>query len=92
MLKNISQLHHIIAGKAYHFTCDHDCPLEHVKEALFQFITYIGKLEEYIKSQQEAAKNTSTSSENPEKKEDSAESPKTEVDNVHPTNSMGNPT
>lgn len=56
MLKNISRLEAKINEKIYHFTCDSDSPLPEVKDALFQFIKYIGQMEDAIKQQQEAAK------------------------------------
>ncbi len=52
MLKNISQLEVKIAEKIYHLTCDNDSPLEHVKEALCQFLKYVGNIEDQIKASQ----------------------------------------
>ena len=54
MLKNISRLECSVNDKIYHLTCDHDSPLEHVKEALFQFQKYVGKVEDEIKATQVA--------------------------------------
>lgn len=54
MLKNISRLEMKIGEKIYHLMCDIDSPLEHVKEALFQFQKYIGQIEDNIKAQQAA--------------------------------------
>ncbi len=56
MLKNISQLEFKINEKLYNFSCDHDSPIEHVKEALFQFQKYVGQIEDAVKSQQEKLK------------------------------------
>lgn len=56
MLKNISRLEHIIGNKVYHLLCDSDCPIPEVKEALVQFLTYLSKVEESIKSAQEQQK------------------------------------
>jgi hypothetical protein len=56
MLKNISQLHHLMENKLCVFQCDNDTPLPIVKEALFQFQKYIGQIEDQVKAQQEAAK------------------------------------
>lgn len=56
MLKNLSQLTHTIAGKAYTFVCDVDSTLENIKESLFQFQKYVGQIEDQVKAQQEAAK------------------------------------
>ena len=52
MLKNISKLEVKINEKVYQFLCDMDSPLEHVKEALFQFSKYAGQLEDAIKAHQ----------------------------------------
>ena len=56
MLKNLSQLTHTIAGKAYTFVCDVDSTLENIKESLFQFGKYVGQIEDQVKAQQEALK------------------------------------
>ncbi len=53
MIKNISRLEHKIGEKTYHFYCDNDCSTLDVKEALFQFIKFIGQVEDYAKSQQQ---------------------------------------
>lgn len=65
MLKNLSQLEHIIENKICRFICDNDTPIHFVKEALFQFQKYIGHLEDQAKQQQEAQKQA----EPPEEKE-----------------------
>jgi len=54
MLKNIARLEIIIAEKAYHLTCENDSPIEHIKEALFQFQKYIGSVEDNVKAQMAA--------------------------------------
>lgn len=46
ILKNISKLEHSIADKTFHFFCDSDSSLSHVKESLYQFLAYICKIEE----------------------------------------------
>lgn len=51
MLKNISKLELAIGEKIYQFICDSDCPLNDVKEALFQILKYIGQIEDNIKAQ-----------------------------------------
>lgn len=53
MLKNITRLEHVIGDKVYHLTCDADSPLEHVKDALFQFTKFVGQIEDNIKAAQE---------------------------------------
>jgi hypothetical protein len=50
MLKNISKLEIQVGEKMYHFYCDHDSPIEHVKEALFQFQKYVGQIEDAVKA------------------------------------------
>lgn len=52
MLKNISQIECKIGDKFYRLTCDIDSPLDHVKESLFQFLKYIGQIEDAVKAQQ----------------------------------------
>lgn len=56
MLRNVSKLECKINEKFYEFVCDMDCPLEHVKEALFQFTKYIGQLEDSLKAKIEESK------------------------------------
>ncbi len=56
MLKNIVKLEFMVADRIYHFLCDNDSPLEHIKEALFQCQKLIGQIEDNIKSQLEAQK------------------------------------
>lgn len=53
MIKQITRLEHKIADKLFHFTCENESSIEHVKESLFQFLKYIGQVEDNIKSQQE---------------------------------------
>jgi hypothetical protein len=55
MLKQISQLEHIIENRAFRFVCDHDAPIHFVKEALFQMQKYIGQVEDYAKQQAQDA-------------------------------------
>jgi len=45
----------MVADKVYHFMCDPDSPIEHLKEAIFQCQKYVGQLEDQIKAQQAAA-------------------------------------
>lgn len=52
MQKMLTQLEFKVAEKVYHFICDPDSPLEHVKEALFQIGKYVGAIEDAIKAQQ----------------------------------------
>ena len=69
MLKNITQLELKIGEKLYRLYCDIDSPLEHVKEALFQFQKYVGQVEDAVKAQQQAAQETKEEPK-PEKVED----------------------
>ncbi len=72
MLKNIVKLEFIVADKIYHFLCDNDSPIEHIKEAIFQMQKYIGQVEDNIKAQlaEKEAK---------EKQPEAAEAPISEV-------------
>jgi len=56
MLKNISRLEIIIDKKSHQYTCEMDSSTEHVKEALFQFLKYVGQIEDAVKKQQEEIK------------------------------------
>lgn len=57
MLKNVSKLEHKIGDKVYHLLCDTDSPLVDVKEALFEFVKFIGKIEDDAKAQQKLLEN-----------------------------------
>lgn len=52
MLKQISKFELKIGEKIYQFFLDSDSPLEHAKEALFQFQKLIGQIEDNVKAQQ----------------------------------------
>jgi hypothetical protein len=54
MLSTLAKLEVVIAGKVYHFLSDINAPLEHVKEALFQFGKYVGQIEDSVKATQTA--------------------------------------
>lgn len=56
MLKNIVKLECKIGEKIYQLFCDNDSPLEHLKEAFFQFQKFIGQIEDNVKAQQEEQK------------------------------------
>ena len=51
MLKNITKLELKINEKIYEFLCDSDAPLIDVKECLFQYLKYIGQIEDQAKTQ-----------------------------------------
>jgi hypothetical protein len=56
MLKNISRLECKVFERTYQLFCEMDSPVEHVKQALFEFIKYVGQVEDAIKASQEQAK------------------------------------
>lgn len=64
MFKNICKFEIAIGDKVYHFMCDSDSPIEHVKEAIFQIQKLVGQVEDQIKQQLEKAKETSEVKEN----------------------------
>lgn len=53
MLRNLTQLEHIVENKICRFICDNDTPLNIAKEALFQFQKYIGQIEDMAKKNQQ---------------------------------------
>lgn len=53
MLKNLAGLECKVENRVINLTCDSDCPLPHLKEALFQFQKYVGTIEDQVKAQQE---------------------------------------
>ncbi len=46
MQKNMTQLKCLVNGKEQIFTCDIDCSTIEVKEALYQFLKYVGQVED----------------------------------------------
>lgn len=50
MVKNLSGLVHTVGEKIYHFVCDNDAPLTDVKDALFQFMGQVSKIEDAVKA------------------------------------------
>ncbi len=52
MIKNIVKFEYLIEGKVGHFLLDHDTPVQIAKEMAFQFIKYLGQLEDQAKAQQ----------------------------------------
>ncbi len=71
MLKNIVKLECAIGEKQYQLLCDNDSPLTNVKEALFQFLKYIGQIEDQVKASQPAGESISA----PEVKEEVSKTP-----------------
>ena len=55
MLKNLASLECKIEDREIKLLCDNDCPLPHLKEALFQFQKYLGQIEDQVKAAQEKA-------------------------------------
>jgi len=53
MIKNLVGLECKIEERIVKFICDNDCPISHLKEALFQFQKYIGQIEDQAKAVQE---------------------------------------
>lgn len=54
MLKNITKIEFTINAKVYQFLADSDSPLSDCKEAVFQMMTYLGRVEEGIKNAQKS--------------------------------------
>lgn len=50
MLKNLSRLEHKVGDRAYHLLAESDSPLNEVKEALFEFLKFIGKVEDDVRA------------------------------------------
>jgi hypothetical protein len=56
MQKNICQLEAKVGEKVFHLLCEQDSPLAYVKEALFQYLKYVGQLEDNAKKLEEENK------------------------------------
>jgi hypothetical protein len=52
MLSNLSMLKCKVNGNDYQFLCDCNSPTGEIKEALFQFVKFVGKVEDAANSQQ----------------------------------------
>ena len=59
MLKTISRLEYIAGEKVIHLMCDCDTPIVSVKEAIFQFLKYLGNIEDQVAAQKEEAEKKS---------------------------------
>ena len=73
MLKNTLQMEHVVEGKLFHFTCDNNAPIGHVKDALNKFIQYTCQVEDNILMQQkqaQEAEETEKNEENPQNTEE----------------------
>lgn len=62
MLSNISKIEIKVGEKVYQLLCDLDSPIEHVKEAIFQFGKFVGQVEDNIKIAQTQIKSEITDS------------------------------
>jgi hypothetical protein len=65
MLTTSAKLEIKINEKNFQFFTDNDAPLSDVKEALFQFLKYVGQVEDAVKSQQDKAKSEEKTPESP---------------------------
>ncbi len=52
MLKNLSGLECQVEERIINLTCDYDCPIPHLKEAIFQFSKFVGQIEDAAKAKQ----------------------------------------
>jgi len=55
MLKQLSQLEAIIAGKTHRYLCENDAQIDHVIDALIQFLNYAKQVKDTILAQQAEA-------------------------------------
>lgn len=56
MLKNITQLETTIGGKIHRYLCENDSQIDHVIDALIQFMSYAKQIKDAIAQQAEQAK------------------------------------
>lgn len=54
MLKTLAELELKIENWTCRLSCNSDMPTKHLKECIFQFLKYIGSIEDAAKAQQEA--------------------------------------
>jgi hypothetical protein len=63
MLKNIAKLEYTIGTRSYQLLCDSDSPTNELKEALCQFMKFVGYVEDQAAAKQQASQqeeNTTT--------------------------------
>lgn len=48
MIKQITQIEHVIGDRVYHFICDPNSQTNEVREALYKFLGYVDALEKKI--------------------------------------------
>lgn len=53
MLKNTVQIDHVIGNNTYTFICGNTAPLTEIKDALCQFMKFVGNAEDQAKAQLE---------------------------------------
>lgn len=56
MLKTLTTVQHVIGQNVYRLECDPASPIAEVKEALAQFMKYVGNIEDQVKAKAEAEK------------------------------------
>ncbi len=70
-MKNLAGLECKVEERIINLICDSDCPLAHLKEALFQFSKYIGQIEDTVNnSQKDSLQIENTSEEQVKAKEE----------------------
>ena len=62
MIKNLAGLECKIEEEVIKLVCGSNCPLSHIKEAMFQFLKHIGQIEDMAKQQEQAKENPCCSS------------------------------
>jgi hypothetical protein len=72
MLENISKLKFVIDGREVNLYCPNDMPIPALKEALFQYLKFLGQVEDSHKAAQENAKIEEKPSESPSEVEKEA--------------------
>lgn len=65
MFKNVAKFEFVVAERVYHFFCDQDSPIDHVKDAIFQLQKAIFLIEQKAKEDQEKAKEAAEATEQP---------------------------
>jgi len=51
MISTMARFESTVENRVGHFLLDHDCPVYIAKEMCFQFLTFLGKIEESVKQQ-----------------------------------------
>lgn len=58
MIKNLAGLECKIEEEVIKLVCGSNCPLTHIKEAMFQFLKHIGQIEDMAKQQEQSKQNS----------------------------------